>query len=107
MYKEKDFDIIVVGAGHAGCEAAVACAKMGISTALFTIYLDTIAQLSCNPAIGGLAKGHLVREIDALGGIMARVLIWQEYSSECLIVQRVLLCGPFVLRLTEFFIMFQ
>jgi tRNA uridine 5-carboxymethylaminomethyl modification enzyme len=73
MYKEKDFDIIVVGAGHAGCEAAVACAKMGISTALFTIYLDTIAQLSCNPAIGGLAKGHLVREIDALGGIMARV----------------------------------
>ncbi|MGB9711072.1 MAG: tRNA uridine-5-carboxymethylaminomethyl(34) synthesis enzyme MnmG [Thermodesulfovibrio sp.] len=73
MYKEKDFDIIVVGAGHAGCEAATACAKMGLSTALFTIYLDTIAQLSCNPAIGGLAKGHLVREIDALGGIMAKV----------------------------------
>lgn len=73
MYKEKDFEIIVVGAGHAGCEAAYACAKMGLSTALFTIYLDTIAQLSCNPAIGGLAKGHLVREIDALGGIMARV----------------------------------
>ena len=73
MYKEKDFDIIVVGAGHAGCEAAVACAKMGLTTALFTIYLDTIAQLSCNPAIGGLAKGHLVREIDALGGIMACV----------------------------------
>ncbi|MDI1471244.1 tRNA uridine 5-carboxymethylaminomethyl modification enzyme GidA [Thermodesulfovibrio sp. N1] len=73
MYKEKDFEIIVVGAGHAGCEAAAACAKMGLSTALFTIYLDTIAQLSCNPAIGGLAKGHLVREIDALGGIMARV----------------------------------
>jgi len=73
MYREKDFDIIVVGAGHAGCEAAVACAKMGLSTALFTIYLDTIAQLSCNPAIGGLAKGHLVREIDALGGIMAKV----------------------------------
>ncbi len=73
MYKEKDFEIIVVGAGHAGCEAAYACAKMGLSTALFTIYLDTIAQLSCNPAIGGLAKGHLVREIDALGGIMAKV----------------------------------
>lgn len=73
MYKEKDFDVIVVGAGHAGCEAAHACAKMGLHTALFTIYLDTIAQLSCNPAIGGLAKGHLVREIDALGGIMAKV----------------------------------
>ncbi|MCX7988230.1 MAG: tRNA uridine-5-carboxymethylaminomethyl(34) synthesis enzyme MnmG, partial [Thermodesulfovibrio sp.] len=73
MYKEKDFDIIVVGAGHAGCEAAAACAKLGLNTALFTIYLDTIAQLSCNPAIGGLAKGHLVREIDALGGIMAKV----------------------------------
>lgn len=73
MYREKDFDIIVVGAGHAGCEAAHACAKMGFATALFTIYLDTIAQLSCNPAIGGLAKGHLVREIDALGGIMAKV----------------------------------
>jgi len=73
MYKEKDFDIIVVGAGHAGCEAAVASAKMGLQTALFTIYLETIAQLSCNPAIGGLAKGHLVREIDALGGIMAKV----------------------------------
>lgn len=73
MYREKDFDIIVIGAGHAGCEAAHACAKMGFATALFTIYLDTIAQLSCNPAIGGLAKGHLVREIDALGGIMAKV----------------------------------
>ncbi|WP_141266759.1 tRNA uridine-5-carboxymethylaminomethyl(34) synthesis enzyme MnmG [Thermodesulfovibrio sp. Kuro-1] len=73
MYKEKDFDIIVVGAGHAGCEAALATAKMGLQTALFTIYLETIAQLSCNPAIGGLAKGHLVREIDALGGIMAKV----------------------------------
>lgn len=73
MYKEKDFDIIVVGAGHAGCEAAAAAARMGLSTALFTIYLETIAQLSCNPAIGGLAKGHLVREIDALGGIMAKV----------------------------------
>lgn len=73
MYKERDFDIVVVGAGHAGCEAAVAAAKMGLNVALFTIYLDTIAQLSCNPAIGGLAKGHLVREIDALGGVMAKV----------------------------------
>ena len=65
--------MIVIGAGHAGCEAALAAARLGLSTCLFTINLDTIAQMSCNPAIGGLAKGHLVREIDALGGEMAKV----------------------------------
>ncbi|MFZ6017873.1 MAG: tRNA uridine-5-carboxymethylaminomethyl(34) synthesis enzyme MnmG [Nitrospirota bacterium] len=73
MYKHRDYDIIVIGAGHAGCEAALASARMGFSTCLFTMNLDTIAQMSCNPAIGGLAKGHLVREIDALGGEMAKV----------------------------------
>src|SRR5512146_2403991 len=69
----EQFDVVVVGAGHAGCEAAMAAARMGLKTALYTLNADLIAQMSCNPAIGGIAKGHLVREVDALGGIMGEV----------------------------------
>src|SRR5881409_3638724 len=70
---QNQYDVIVVGAGHAGCEAARACARMGLKTAMVTMNLDLIAQMSCNPAVGGIAKGHLVREVDALGGIMGEV----------------------------------
>ncbi|MBN2231793.1 MAG: tRNA uridine-5-carboxymethylaminomethyl(34) synthesis enzyme MnmG [Deltaproteobacteria bacterium] len=79
-----DHDLIVVGAGHAGCEAALAAARMGLAVLMFSINLDTIAQLSCNPAIGGLAKGHLVKEIDALGGAMGII------ADDCAIQHRIL-----------------
>jgi tRNA uridine 5-carboxymethylaminomethyl modification enzyme len=72
MIRDSSYDVIVVGAGHAGCEAALSAARLGLHTCIFAMNLDTIAQMSCNPAIGGLAKGHLVREIDALGGEMAK-----------------------------------
>ncbi|MGH9426594.1 MAG: FAD-dependent oxidoreductase, partial [Terriglobia bacterium] len=68
------YDVVVIGAGHAGCEAAMAAARMGMNTALYTMNADLIAQMSCNPAIGGIAKGHIVREIDALGGVMGQVI---------------------------------
>src|ERR1700674_1805736 len=69
-----DFDIIVIGAGHAGCEAAYAAARLGVRVGLCTLSPDTVAHMPCNPAVGGTAKGHLVREIDALGGLMGRAI---------------------------------
>jgi tRNA uridine 5-carboxymethylaminomethyl modification enzyme len=73
MQFTEQFDVVIVGAGHAGCEGAMAAARMGLKTALYTLNVDLIAQMSCNPAIGGIAKGHLVREVDALGGIMGEI----------------------------------
>ena len=68
------YEAVVIGAGHAGCEAALACARMGHSTLLVTLNLDSLAMMPCNPSIGGTAKGHLVRELDALGGEMGRAI---------------------------------
>ena len=73
-YLEETYDIVVVGAGHAGCEAALACARLGLETILFTVSIDSIALMPCNPNIGGSSKGHLVRELDALGGEMGKVI---------------------------------
>ncbi len=69
---EENYDVVVVGAGHAGCEAALACARLGLETIIFTVSVDSIAMMPCNPNIGGSSKGHLVREIDALGGEMGK-----------------------------------
>ena len=71
-YLEENYDVAVVGAGHAGCEAALACARLGLETILFTVSIDSIALMPCNPNIGGSSKGHLVRELDALGGEMGK-----------------------------------
>ena len=70
---EENYDVVVVGAGHAGCEAALACARLGLETIIFTVSVDSIAMMPCNPNIGGSSKGHLVKEVDALGGEMGKV----------------------------------
>ena len=72
VFVEENYDVVVVGAGHAGCEAALACARLGLETIVFTVSVDSIALMPCNPNIGGSSKGHLVREIDALGGEMGK-----------------------------------
>lgn len=83
-YRAESYDVVVVGAGHAGIEAGLAAARLGVKTAVFTINLDWVGNLPCNPSIGGTAKGHLVREIDALGGEMGKA------ADECFIQSRML-----------------
>ena len=94
---EETYDVCVVGAGHAGCEAALACARMGLETIIFTVSVDSIAMMPCNPNIGGSSKGHLVREIDALGGQMG-INIDKTFIQSKMLNLRVLQCILFVPR---------
>lgn len=80
---EENYDIVVVGAGHAGCEAALAGARLGLNTIMFTVSAESIALMPCNPNVGGSSKGHLVRELDALGGEMGKILIRLLFSPKC------------------------
>ena len=84
-YREK-VDVCVIGAGHAGCEAALACARLGLETVIFTVSVDSIALMPCNPNVGGSSKGHLVRELDALGGEMGKNIDKTFIQSKIIIV---------------------
>ena len=97
VFSAESFDVAVIGAGHAGIEAALAAARLGAKTACFSINLDAVGNMPCNPAIGGTAKGHLVREIDALGGEMARAAV---SSTACSTAARVRQCTRCVHRPT-------
>ena len=97
----ENYDVVIVGAGHAGCEAALASARLGLNTIVFTVSVDSIALMPCNPNIGGTSKGHLVRELDALGGEMGKNIDKTFIQSKCLTnlkVRQFILC---VLRLTS------
>ncbi len=93
-----EYDVIVVGAGHAGCEAAHAAATMGSKVLLITMNMETIAKMSCNPAMGGVAKGQIIREIDALGGMSGIITDKTMINSECLTDPKVTPCGALVLN---------
>ena len=97
------YDVIVVGAGHAGCEAAAAAANMGSKVLLITMNMQTIAQMSCNPAMGGIAKGQILREIDALGGFSGIVSDLSMIQFQCLISPKARLCGAPGLKMTGFY----